>query len=326
MPVINWHKWLINLWRLIPLKLLHGPVWLITEQGWFTAFETTSHGCLWTLRVGGLLSVAEKGKGQALAEMISAAVAKKFLQNRYAVLKTGMPEILEHSAKRLAQKAAELEITLEPEKGLEQEIVLDRSRKSECCWRADRLAKSCRLRVKRVLSAWWASGRRDWISWWQELNRATLPIPLGSNRLIPIPTLFIDLKVLNRAKWPGNRSRNIGVFITDAKTEWFYVVAPLHRIRLRSCERFQRQIQPGLGPLLQSMVDFNSCIQSLNNLSFGRYWDCVFRNVGKELLAFKNNSKWLNGKSVSNLWASMKKYYYCSLALFGLVASHATTY
>jgi uncharacterized protein (TIGR00255 family) len=102
-----------------------------------------------------------------------------------------MPEILEQQRQRLLQKAAELEVTLEPER-LEQEIVLI-AQKSDVAEELDRL-QSHVDEVKRVLQRDEPVGRRlDFLM--QELNREANT--LGSKSIDTDTTRYsVDLKVL----------------------------------------------------------------------------------------------------------------------------------
>jgi len=115
---------------------------------------------------------------------------EEILQIAEAV-KLRMPEILEQQRQRLLQKAAELEVTLEPER-LEQEIVLI-AQKSDVAEELDRL-QSHVDEVKRVLQRDEPVGRRlDFLM--QELNREANT--LGSKSIDTDTTRYsVDLKVL----------------------------------------------------------------------------------------------------------------------------------
>ena len=128
-------------------------------------------------------------EGQALADMILQR-CEEILQIAEAV-KLRMPEILEQQRQRLLQKAAELEVTLEPER-LEQEIVLI-AQKSDVAEELDRL-QSHVDEVKRVLQRDEPVGRRlDFLM--QELNREANT--LGSKSIDTDTTRYsVDLKVL----------------------------------------------------------------------------------------------------------------------------------
>lgn len=170
-----------------PLKLLQWPGVADTEQVDFTALKQQAMDAL-NMVLADFISGRER-EGQALAEMIQQR-CEEILQIANAV-KQRMPEILEQQRQRLAQKAAELEITLEPER-LEQEIVLI-AQKSDVAEELDRL-QSHVDEVKRVLQRDEPVGRRlDFLM--QELNREANT--LGSKSIDTDTTRYsVDLKVL----------------------------------------------------------------------------------------------------------------------------------
>jgi len=170
-----------------PLRLLQWPGVVDTEQVDLATLKQQSVEAL-QLVLADFISGRER-EGQALAEMILQR-CEEILQIAEAV-KQRMPEILEQQRQRLAQKAAELEITLEPER-LEQEIVLI-AQKSDVAEELDRL-QSHVDEVKRVLQRDEPVGRRlDFLM--QELNREANT--LGSKSIDTDTTRYsVDLKVL----------------------------------------------------------------------------------------------------------------------------------
>ena len=169
-----------------PLRLLQWPGVADSEQVDLTALKQQAMDALDTT-LADFISGRER-EGQALAEMIQQR-CEEILQIAEAV-KLRMPEILEQQRQRLLQKAAELEVTLEPER-LEQEIVLI-AQKSDV-EELDRL-QSHVDEVKRVLQRDEPVGRRlDFLM--QELNREANT--LGSKSIDTDTTRYsVDLKVL----------------------------------------------------------------------------------------------------------------------------------
>jgi len=170
-----------------PLRLLQWPGVADSEQVDLTALKQQAMDALDTT-LADFISGRER-EGQALAEMIQQR-CEEILQIAEAV-KLRIPEILEQQRQRLLQKAAELEVTLEPER-LEQEIVLI-AQKSDVAEELDRL-QSHVDEVKRVLQRDEPVGRRlDFLM--QELNREANT--LGSKSIDTDTTRYsVDLKVL----------------------------------------------------------------------------------------------------------------------------------
>jgi uncharacterized protein (TIGR00255 family) len=170
-----------------PLRLLQWPGVVDSEQVDLTALKQQAMDAL-DMTLADFISGRER-EGQALADMILQR-CEEILQIAEAV-KLRMPEILEQQRQRLLQKAAELEVTLEPER-LEQEIVLI-AQKSDVAEELDRL-QSHVDEVKRVLQRDEPVGRRlDFLM--QELNREANT--LGSKSIDTDTTRYsVDLKVL----------------------------------------------------------------------------------------------------------------------------------
>jgi len=170
-----------------PLRLLQWPGVADSEQVDLTALKQQAMDAL-DMTLADFISGRER-EGQALADMILQR-CEEILQIA-EVVKLRMPEILEQQRQRLLQKAAELEVTLEPER-LEQEIVLI-AQKSDVAEELDRL-QSHVDEVKRVLQRDEPVGRRlDFLM--QELNREANT--LGSKSIDTDTTRYsVDLKVL----------------------------------------------------------------------------------------------------------------------------------
>jgi uncharacterized protein (TIGR00255 family) len=170
-----------------PLRLLQWPGVADSEQVDLTALKQQAMDAL-DMTLADFISGRER-EGQALSDMILQR-CEEILQIA-EVVKLRMPEILEQQRQRLLQKAAELEVTLEPER-LEQEIVLI-AQKSDVAEELDRL-QSHVDEVKRVLQRDEPVGRRlDFLM--QELNREANT--LGSKSIDTDTTRYsVDLKVL----------------------------------------------------------------------------------------------------------------------------------
>jgi len=122
------------------------------------------------------LIASRETEGAALQEMISQRCVEI---NKIAIdVRERMPDILEQQRNRLAERVADMQVQLDPER-LEQEMVM-MAQKSDVAEELDRL-QSHVIEVQNVLQRDEATGRRlDFLM--QELNREANT--LGSNQLI----------------------------------------------------------------------------------------------------------------------------------------------